>query len=114
MDTQHRIIAILTILLVIVGAGALYASFSETGSFDTATNYEDARSGGELPQSAPTLPKCASDIQLGKSDTVVTSISFDCADLKERSAFVALVRSGFSWNIFVEGNRVTLEAVKAE
>ena len=109
--TQQRIIIVLTVLLVLAGAGVLYTSFYEGGSYDTATNYEKARKGGDLPQSAPTLPKCASNIKIGESDTAVTSISFDCSDLKERAAFVALVRSGFSWNIFVEGDRVTLQAV---
>ncbi len=114
MLTQKMVIIILTGVLILVGVGALLAGTGGSSSFDTAGNYEKARTGGDLPQSAPALPKCASNIEMKKTEEAITSIAFDCADEKEKAAFVALIRSGFAWNLFVDKNRITLEAVTKE
>ena len=118
MTIMHKVIIVLTGLLFLVGSVLLLSGnvdlFGGGSTFDTETSYEEARGGGGLPSDAPDMPACARDIEItGGAET--QSISFLCDDRREREQFVAYVKNGFAWNVFVyEGNRVVLERPKKD
>ncbi len=119
MTKMHRIIFILTGLLVLIGlivlvsGNSLLPSFGGSPSYGTQSAYETSRGKGELPKNSPDLPACAEHVSVTKNgDDTVQSITFTCDDQKARDAYVAQIKNGFEWNIFLrEGNKIEIDSV---
>lgn len=118
MTFMHKAIFVLTGLLFLVGMILLLSGNVNFGgddaTFGDETSYEDARGKGDLPPDAPDMPKCARDIEIvGGAET--NAIVFTCDNKQERDAFVAYVKNGFIWDVFIlDGNRVRLERANVD